>query len=99
MCNKSYYTICYLLLMVMLIQLLHLARIFLVLGRKRYVGKYHSHAEEIPAIGRELMPPTGYQIPLSTLQGMLKPGEVLVGYYDALFRKLALVLEQQAQLD
>jgi hypothetical protein len=63
------------------------------------MGKYHSNAEEIPTIGRELRSPTGHQAQITTLNRMVKPGEVLVGYYDAMWRKIAPVLERQAQLD
>jgi hypothetical protein len=62
------------------------------------MGKYHHNADEIPSIGRALETSV-FKAKLVDLQRMLRPGEVLVGYYDAAVRRIAPVLEQQKQVD
>jgi hypothetical protein len=59
------------------------------------MSRYHQNAEEIPTIGRELMPRNGLKTTISRLNKMLQTGEILVGYYD----KIAQVLTTQSDVD
>jgi hypothetical protein len=63
------------------------------------MSQYHSNPEEVPSIGRVLRSPDGLKTSITTLQQLLRPGEILIGYYDAHWRKIALVLKQQDDID
>jgi hypothetical protein len=62
------------------------------------MSKYHHNADEIPSIGRALETPV-LKANLVELQQMLRPGEAVVGYYDAAVRRIAAVLERQNEVD
>ena len=63
------------------------------------MSQYHTNADAVPSLGRVLRPPDGLKTHIATLQKMLRPGEVLVGYYDAMWRKIAPVLKRQDEVD
>jgi hypothetical protein len=62
------------------------------------MGHYYPNAKAIPTIGRYLSV-TQYHLPLETLQAMLTPDEVLVGFYEKLRYSIAPLLETQRQVD
>jgi hypothetical protein len=62
------------------------------------MSRYHQNAKEIPSIGRHLQaygePPS-----LAKLQSMLRPDEVLIGYYDGIIRQIAPALISQGDIE
>lgn len=61
------------------------------------MSKYHQNVEEIPSIGRQLLPTNtpNYEV----FCRMLRPGERLVGVFDRLRYKCAPVIKDQDDFD
>lgn len=59
------------------------------------MAQYHQRPDEVPSRGRTLSPEGGFNTTIVLLERLLRPGEVLLGWYDAGGRQLAPHLETQ----
>lgn len=62
------------------------------------MSKYHRNIEEIPFVGRQLLP-TNDTPNYESFCKMLRPGERLVGVFDRLMYKCAPVINDQDDFD